>query len=76
MASSPSTACDYLAALEKVYRFSPFSKHACPRTRGTCPLEVVGYEVHKRPKARLFLAWRSSGPRPSLRSLAPMCDAP
>lgn len=46
----------YLAAFEKIYRFTPFSQDAQPRIRGKSPLQLAGYDVAGLPMTTLRLA--------------------
>jgi len=50
------TAQRYLAIFERTYRLTPFTADAQPRVRGTCPLELAGYDVSAIPLARLLAA--------------------
>ncbi|MBU0495421.1 MAG: hypothetical protein KKA73_18250, partial [Chloroflexi bacterium] len=45
----------FLGVFEKVYRFTPFSRDAQPRTRrgGKCPLELAGYDISQMPMAAI-----------------------
>jgi transposase-like protein len=61
----------FLAAFEKVYRFTPFSDDAQIRIRGKCPLELAGYEVHKLPIAQLFRGLALQWPVSAFRELVP-----
>ncbi len=43
----------YLAAFEKLYRFTPFSDDAQPAIRGKCPLALAGYDLSQMPMTTL-----------------------
>ena len=47
------TAQLYLAVLEKLYRFTPFSDDAQPAIRGKCPLQLAGYDISHKPMTAL-----------------------
>ncbi|MGB0384178.1 MAG: IS66 family transposase [Ardenticatenaceae bacterium] len=47
------SAQQYLAVFEKIYRFTPFSQDAQPRLRGKSPLEVAGYDISHMPMATI-----------------------
>ena len=48
-----SSAAQYVAVFEMLYRFTPFSQDAKPNLRGRCPLEVAGYDVSQMPMAAI-----------------------
>ena len=48
------TARSYLAVIERVYRFTPFTMDAQARIRGKCHLELAGYDVSTLPMATLW----------------------
>jgi hypothetical protein len=65
------TARCYLAAFEKVYRFTPFSDDAQTRIRGKSPLELAGYEIQKLPIAQLCRGWALQWPASAFQELVP-----
>jgi hypothetical protein len=50
---SQSDAERYLAVIEKLYRFTPFSQDAKPSVRGKAPLQLAGYDISQLPIATL-----------------------
>jgi transposase-like protein len=63
---SSETARLFLAVFEKVYRFTPFTQDAQPRIRGTCPLEVAGYNISGLPMAQVCRGWALDWPVSSM----------
>jgi hypothetical protein len=47
------TAQVYLDVFEKVYRFTPFSRHARPEIRAKSPLQLAGYDLSPMPMTGL-----------------------